>query len=321
MNDGLTGKGGFALAVIVWLAMAIVGTISGGADVPAGDAGICVPSPSEWNLHPVVSALCNMGLTLGTGVGFILLNRRLNFMPTASTAYATTFMLICGANAGAGCRLDTSVLLGVANMICMSMLMTARGLRNASASVFMAMTILSWGSMCQYAFVFFIPVYVFAVALLKMLRWKELCAALFGICAPYVIVLGFGIIKISDFHFPSINNIWMSGAPAADSSMLLIVAGVTALWALLLGLRNSISLFNANTATRAYNHLVTLPGIAVLLLMILDFGNIRAYLMTLAIAAACQIGYLYAFSRQRHLSPVPLLIVFVIYIAAFFVVL
>lgn len=319
MNEGLSGKGGFILAILMWAAMIIVGSNMAVPEFPYGDAGICFGSPSQWHLNPILGKLGNALLTLGVGIGLVTLNRRCNFMPTPTLAYATVFMLICGANVQGNSYLSTSTLLGSANLCAMASLMTGRGKKNASSVIFLIMTLFSWGSMCQYAFIFFIPVYACAAAAMKMFGWKELCAMVFGITAPYIIVLGFGLVDLESFRIPEINNIWMRGASNPGGTMFMIISALTALWAMLIGLRNGVLLFNANTATRSYNHVVTFAGIAVLVLMIVDFGNLHAYFMTLALVASCQIGYLYAFARKRRDWSLPVGIVMAIYITIFII--
>lgn len=319
MHEGFLGKGGVALAGMLCIGMTITGSICVEPHLPFGDAGICFPSPSQWHIAPAVGRGINTLLILGMAAWLIILNHRRNFMPTPSLAYASAFLMICSANVQSNLYLTTSTLLGAANLYCISMLMSQRGQRNSSTAIFLIMSLLSWGSMCQYAFLFFIPIYACCAVMIKIFRWKEWCAMLAGVLSPYIIMMGFGIVDPSCMHIPAINNIWMSNAPMAADVIYVVIAAVTALWALLLGLRNALSLISANTATRAFNNIITLPGIAVLILMIIDFGNIHAYFTTLALLASCQIGYLYALSRQRKPSPLPLAILFVIYIALFFI--
>ncbi len=92
-----------------------------------------------------------------------------------------------------------STILLAANTAILSIAFTCFKQRNATRELFAIATILSLGTMVQYAFIFMIPAYIAIAASLKCLRFKETIAFILGLVAPYWVGVGLGIIPLSDF--------------------------------------------------------------------------------------------------------------------------
>lgn len=315
-ENGITGKGGLALALLVWAVMAAWAFIMRRPLLNTADTGICFPSPATWSLLPGWSFAINCGAVVLAALGLVILNRRYNFIPSTTLLFASVFLIAAGACPWVMIRFSASTLLLGANFLGLCILLANYGRRQATTGMFILATLFSWGSMCQYAFLFYLPVYMLSALLIKILRWKELLAMLMGIAAPYVIVLGFGLVSPQQMQVPQLSNIWQQVADGSIGVELLAVAGTTVTLSVLLLLRNLPSLYSANTATRSMGYAFTLPMVVTAALMVIDYGNVLAYYLTMAFFGACQTGYLIAFGPRRP-SPIAYWVVLAIYSGLF----
>ncbi len=281
-----------------------------------GEMGICLLSPEAWGLPPLLSWGINVALMFLMSVTLAMANRRYNFIPTPSNLFSGAWLIMAGTNIVVASHLCTSTLLGLANLLCIITLISQYGQSSFTRGIFFIASTLAWGSMFQYSFLFFIPVYAVCAAVLKLFHWKEFMAMLMGVATPYIILLGLGAVSPEQFYMPRISYLWDAFKGEPESVVLIVMAGVTALWTLLLALRNFIPLMTASTAVRAYNVCVTLPGLAMLILMMVDYGNFMAYYLSLAMIGAIQLGYLTAFGSRR-VSPLPYLIHLALYLSFF----
>lgn len=283
---------------------------------PKMELGLCFYTAESWQITPWLSWVVNQLLVWLMAMSLSALNRRFNFVTTTSQLFVYAFLVMCGANPLLSRGLNTATLLAVANLVCIGTLLSQYGQRTSARGIFLISSTLAWGSMIQYSFLFFIPVYMLCAIALKIYGWKEFVAMLMGVVAPYWIVLGFGIVKPEQFYIPEISNIWNTFSGQPESVIIILLSGITALWALLLGLKNILSLFNANTATRAYSRCIAIPGFAIIIFMMLDYGNFVAYYTSLCLIAAVQLGYLTAYGPRKP-SLIPYIIHLVVYITLF----
>lgn len=293
-GDSMGGKGALVLAAAIYLALAVLAYAAAPvADVPAPMAGICLPSPQEWDLPPQVSIALNAAVTVLAAVWLIGINRRFNFIPSTSVLYASVFLLMAGANPRLAVALNSSTLLLLANVVSIGLLFNQYGRQRVNpAAIFVVGTMFSLGSMLHYSFIFFIGVYACSAALLKTFTLRELVALVIGTVAPYWILLGSGIICLSDIRLPVPGAVWQASVPAPEMFWLILSAAVTALWGLMAGLANAFSLFSASTSIRAFNSALTLPALACGLLLLVDWENFMVYFLPLSLFTAIEAGYL-----------------------------
>ncbi len=293
-------KSGLILAAVICVALCVVAYMlpGGGATAISGN-GVCLPSPTTWNISPVLSWILNIA-TIGISALLLLdTNRRYNFIPSPTVIYASTFLIMTGAAIWPDQRLNSSVLLGLANVVALRLLLSRYGRDTAPMQLFIIGTIFAIGSMFHYAFIFFILIYALSALTLKLFGWRELGALILGVAAPYWILLGSGIIPMTALHIPSVNGIWMADIPAPEMIWLILLTGLTALWGLLITCHNVMALYSAGNATRAMAHCIILPAIAVLILILIDYANFMVYYVSLILFTAIEAGYFVAFG-DRH---------------------
>jgi hypothetical protein len=260
--------------------------------------GICFSAPDTWMPCSMASCIVNMSLLLVSALSLIMLNARYNFMPHSSHLSAALFLLLVSASPVIIGRLNSSSILVLINIFALALLFSAGQLKSYAPAIFLIASTLSIGSMVQYAFIFFIPIYAFANVILNGFHWKDLGALILGTLAPYWIILGTGLVSPSDLQLPQMQFIQIPQSEQTEFFIFLITILITVLWSIIALLSNSIGIISAGTATRKYFNTLTVPLIASMILMAIDYSNISVYAATFFLFAAIQAGYIKALSRN-----------------------
>lgn len=311
------GKGGMTLAVIAAVAMAAFAIVAGPQAAAGGNMGICLPSPDLWGLSALASGAVNLGLMLVTAIMLYALNREFNFVQGSDSVLTGMFLVMAASNVWVSGRLSSSIIVALANLICLLVLFGCYRKRNAMQELFLIATILSLGSMIQYAFIFMMPVYMLGAAMLKCFSFRGFIAFLMGVAAPYWVGVGLGIIPVEDFSMPVFTD--LSDANTSKQSVFfgLLSIGITTLVGFILALNNSVRLYAGNTQRRLYNMVINLLGLVAALCTIIDFNNILAYMATVYMITAVQLGNLFALWNV-HRAWLWLLMLSAIYVGCFF---
>lgn len=298
------GRGGLALALLIWGAMTGL-AIARGSYVPesANTFGFVLSGPVGGR-YGLVTAGVGAAATLLTMLMLTAMNRRFNFMMSASLLPASAFMLMAGACTGVDMQ-ARGQLLALACVCALWLIFGRYGRRDkgSPAAIFIMSTIFSTGSAVNYVFLPMAVAFAAAAALLKAFGWREFGAWLIGLIAPWWTAIGLGLISIEQLHIPAPSALWMSTAPPSELIPAVAVLAVTAFWWLLATFRNSLTvLYSAGTTARAFSRAVHMAGGALLALTLIDWGNFTVYYVPLALFAAIEAGYWGAGDR-RGASP------------------
>lgn len=287
----------------VLLASAIMVSLAHFTGTPprlGGDMGICLPSPNAWGLSDLWGWVANTTVLALCVLTLYIVNRQFTFVQGSDTVMTGMFALLVSSNLWTSGNLSASGLMALANLVCLIVLFGCYSKRNASQELCVIATILSLGSMIQYAFIFMMPVYIIGAGILKCLRFKSLIAFLLGIAAPYWVGLGLGIIRIEDFTMPTMANLFHG----FTSKPTLLVGGInigfTLILSLILALGNMVRLYAGNTQRRLYNLVIDILGLASVVCMIFDANNMVAYICTFYMIAAVQAGNFFALRSIYH---------------------
>ncbi len=312
MNQKAVGTGGFILSFFIMAALSTLSYFFMSAEPVEGDMGLCFNSPNNWEIPPFISWIINNVLIFAIAVGILLLNRKYIFIKGHDLLTPCVYLILTACNPWTTLYLGESTLLAAANIICWSILFNCYRSRNATQQIFIVASILSVGSMIQYAFIFMIPVYFFALIILKTLRWKEFLAMGLGLIAPYWIVLGLGIVPPEALSIQFTSNLFINFAPPIELTILLLSVAATMLISLLVAINNSIKLFAGNSKVLAMNNIILLTGLICGVLIIVDFNNMFAYLGTFYLFAGVQAGNLFTLNHFRYPQYIlgPLLILY-----------
>ena len=286
-NRDTMGKKGFAGAIATAILMSATSFLAGAPIPLQTEAGLCLPSPGAWDII--------------TGSIYIL-NKNYAFVPGNDMTLPGLLAVMSFSCPWVAGTLNSSTILLAANTAILSIAFTCFKQRNATRELFAIATILSLGTMVQYAFIFMIPAYIAIAASLKCLRFKETIAFILGLVAPYWVGVGLGIIPLSDFSMPDISGLF-SGIEAKRSMLAgLTACAATALGALVGGLYNSVKLYAGNSQRRLYNICFNILGVLCAVCIVIDFDNMPAYIGTLYLVAAVQFSDIFALHNIRHRS-------------------
>lgn len=266
----------------------------------AGNAGICLPSPNLWHIKPVSSWIINVVVIGGIAAGGFFMNRNYNFIRSTEPVLPAMFMVLVASCPWITRYLSSSTLLCAINLISLSVIFSAYNSRNATQQLFTIGTLLSVGSMFQYAFIPMVPIYLVAAIMMKVLRIKEFLAYGMGLIAPYWVGVGLGLIGLDQFRLPEITGMFTDMNFSPTLFVLVVSIGLAVFCGLLLGLNNSIKLYAGNSRVNAMNGCISLLGVMCVVCMLIDFTNMMAYLATLYFAVAVQVANLCALWNIRR---------------------
>lgn len=315
-RKGAEGKPGMLLATLLFAAMAVATWFFYTPTSMEGSQGLCLPAPWLWPLPPLTSELAACGLILFTALLAGAFNRSFSIVPGTSIAYASLFLMACGAQPIVTARLTAAPLLALAALIGVWLLCNGVDKRHAPTECFLLAAMLSAGSMIQYAFALLLPVFLLCAIAAKVMRFKEFVAFLLGIIAPYWIAVGFGLVKLDAFRLPEMYHIASTGFDTTDFLLIVILTGATGLLYMICTLLQAVQIYSANARNRAFYGIFNVLGFGTIALMVIDFGNFMAYIAILNLMMAFSAAALMQRSQAKTTWP-PLLIGAAAYVAFF----
>lgn len=293
------GKKGMVLAALAAGTMCALTYLFSPHERLSGELGICLPSPNLWELPTIWSWGANTLLLALIAIGAFLLNRHYNFIRSTQPVVPAVFLVMTASNPWICDHLSTSALVCAVNVINLAILFGCYRQRNTTQQMFIIATMVSVGSMTEYAFIPFLIPYIVGAIVMKAFRIKEFLAMGMGLIAPYWVGVGFGLIDLNWFRLPEFTDLFNGSADAPELFVLLMSLAVAALIGLLLGLNNSIKLYAGNSRVNALNLSISLVGVVSILCIIIDFSNMTAYIATLYFTVAVQIANLCALWHIR----------------------
>lgn len=259
-----------------------------------------LPAPSTWfSAMPELSFVANIAVLAGVAVLMISVNRRFNILRTGSIFFAAYFFFITCATPTVAGQLGASSLLALAVMACVGLMFSVYAERISSRRVFLSFAILSGGSLIDWSFLFYIPVFMVALGQMKLFKFKKLLAMALGLITPPWIVYGLGLAEtpvVPDFF-------WTPPAIVAKlppGIAFVSAVGLTVLTGFLLGSLNLLRIIGFNARSRAYNGVLALVSISTALLAIVNFTRLDVYVTLLNATVAFQVGLFFRYSASRR---------------------
>ena len=212
-------------------------------------------------------------------------------------------------------QLYTGTILAAVMPLCLGLLWSCFDNETTLRRIFLIFVILSALSMTQYCFAVYIPIFVVGCLQMKIFSLRTLSAILLGVITPWWIVLGTGLVDISDIHFPETVNMFR----VYDTDELfstLVTIGVTVLLLVIGWFANFMNVLTLNANLRAFNGSMSLVGVVTILAMIIDFTNAAAYLPTLMLIASYELSYMAGINKgqQRY---IPVIVIMLFYLGVF----
>lgn len=310
------GKEGMILSIVAAILMMAGVYIFASPAYVTGELGIFLPSPNNWNLSPVLSHLLTPLMIAATTILLYVANKKYTFVTGSDTVFMGMFLVMCTSNVWLSDRFSASFLFAAANVLCLMILFNCYRKNNATQELFLIATIISLGSMIQYAFLALIAVYLVGAVMLKCFSFRGLIAFGMGLIAPYWVAIGLGIVPYTNFRMPEFTIITGSAYSAGDVLVGMINIGLTCIIGLIMGLNNVVKLYAGNTQRRLNNMVINLLGVVSLICMLVDFNNIIVYLATIYMIVAIQLAHLFTLWNIRR-APVWLLIISLLYVGGY----
>ena len=288
-----TGSAGFTLTALLAALMMGAAAILLPDISHTADTGICLPSPDLWPLADWSSRLINGVAIILLALSSWFLNRNLNIVRHSDFTLPSLSLIFIAAHPLASCSLNASTLLWGVNLLSIAILYPAYRARNAAQEVFATATFFGIGSMMDYSFLVMTPFWILAMGMLKILRLREILAFLMGLAVPYWIGIGFGLIRLQDFHWPQFSTMLTGFLPPSDVATMLVGISLLTLVGALMALNTAIRLYAGNPRPRTYNYIIYLMIPYCAIAMAFDSGHLAAYLATLCFALAVSYSNLF----------------------------
>lgn len=281
------------LSAVMMLLSGIIDPIGGGST----DFGLCIPSPNLWPLLPWASRLINgLGIFI-CSVWLMQLNRGYNIVRSADMTYPGLFIILAACNPLASGTLNGGLLLLIINLIGISVLFGCYQSRNATQEVFAHSTFLSLGSMFDLGIAVMIPMWIVAMAMLKILRVRELIAFILGLAAPWWVAIGFGWLPIEAIHLPLIGPSFTQIIGPSEVLSMFVGLGVLFIVGALAALNTSVKLYAGNPRPRTFNFVIYLMALYCAIAMVLDASDSEAYMLTFFATVSAPIANLFALNH------------------------
>lgn len=288
---------------ILMMAIAVVGTIVsygiGNIKHLPGDTGMWLPSANDWIAVGRVSLAVNLALNGVIAVMLLLLNKWFNILRNPSNLFAGMFFIL---------QMSLPDLMGQfygGTLLCLVMLFSTIVLYCTynqpfpRQPIFLIFFLLTVGSMTQYAYVFYLPVFLIGCAQMRILDVKTVLAAMIGIITPIWIMWGFGIVTFADLEMPKFVNVF-SALDTREALQMLVSVGLTVGILFVLGMINLLKVYHYNSKMRAYNGFISIMSVVTIILIIIDYTNIVIYVPLLNCCAAFQIGHFFVSNEFRR---------------------
>lgn len=259
----------------------------------------------------ILSALTAFLLMWVVSVIVTRVNRRYNVEEGTSALPSTIFLLATACVPSLTGGVSAALLMALATILSLKVLFERYEKEYTARELFLTATLCSFGSMIQYAFIPLGAAVLAAAAVLGEVNIKSALGFLFGIITPYLLVVGFGLVDIWSISIP---YIW-SVAPDYHYTTV-ITAGITALAALMLTMRQAVTPPNRSSQSMALNRAVNTVLLIMIAAMAVDWVNFPAYIPTVAMLTGFAVASL---GGDRNNSSVNVLsvILAIIYIVLF----
>ena len=257
-------------------------------------------TPSGWlGFMSELSWGVNFAVLSANAWAMIAINRQFNILRTLSVFFAAYFLFITCSTPFMSCFAGTSSVLAACMIFCMWILFTLYNEPHSNRRIFLIFAILSVGTLYDWKFLFFIPLFVIGLAQMRILRTKKIIAALIGIFTPPWIVFGLDLMPIPQlphifFTPPTILLQSPEALPFLCTVLLTMAIGF------LLGSINLLRILGFNARARAYNGFLALLGIYTGILAIINFTALPDYMTLLNACVAFQVGHFFRATASRR---------------------
>lgn len=277
----------------------------------AGDRGLVLPSANLWIPNPHTAMWVNIGATLGLAALMVVLNRSYNLLRTMTLLDASLFLAMSMSTPWLLVQFYTGTPLCITLIVCTLLLYSTYQNPCRRKRIFLIFFLLSAMTMTQYCYAVYIPVFIIGSMQMRIFSIKTLIAIILGTITPWWMMLGSGLVTVSDIHIPDFGN--MFGTFYLVDNLQLLVAVLISATVLVAGwCLNFPRMIAYNAHMRAYNGTMSVLSLVTLIALCADFINLPAYAPVLFMCASFYMGRMFA-AQASPKSYIPITTIFLIY--------
>lgn len=270
-----------------------------------------------WCDNPLICLGVESGLIFLIMLLMAYLNKAFNLLRKMSWLNLSLFIIMEAATPPLLLTLNSGAALCLSVLLSVAILFFAHTHGNPDTRrIFLIFFLLSAGSSVQYAFLVYIPVFVLACVQLKLFSLRALSAIFLGIISPWIIMMGFGIVRPDDLQMPVFLLEMPQWAHPRTMLFLATVAFTIGLSVLAL-LQNLIKIISYNAQARAMQSVMTTITIVTAAAIVIDFRNIYAYLTILNCITAFQLTHMFVAIHNFARSYIAVMLLVLAYISIF----
>lgn len=299
MNRRVLFPAGMFFIVVICIALSVIAACYRCAVPSPSNFGIVFPSPNLWLIPGTWNIVLNDFLLLIGGPALYFLNKRFSLLRTPQPLGAAFLLPLCFAAFPISCQFSSAPVILLSSLAILSVLFSEYRSRNATRSVFIIATILSVGSMFDYAFIPLTIATFLASIAMEAMRPKEFLAMGMGLIAPYWVAIGTGLINPLSLRLSPPVTIFAGGIPPT-LFVFLIVTGILALAAAILSIYNGVILYAGNSAVRRSIISINIFGLTAFTAMLLDISHFEAYAGVVFLWIATQFANLFSLRDMRR---------------------
>jgi hypothetical protein len=314
ITRGLHSSGLLIICTMLLVSTAYMAFDSANFEVIDEDRGFIFSSPNLWISNGTTAFVVNALATLAIAALMICINRMFNLLRATSLLDASLFLIM---------SVSTPVLLtqlvgtplSIILLICLILLYSSYSAPGETRNVFAIFFILSAMTTTQYCYALYIPVFMIGCAQMRILSGRTIVACLLGLITPWWIALGSGLVEPSQIHMPEFESIF-GDFDFSEQLPMFASAGFTALLLILGWVLNFPQMIAYNARMRAINGVMSILSLMTLFAVCADFTNVSAYVPTLCLCSAFQLGRFFTWKNYDR-SFIFIGAVFIIYLAIF----
>lgn len=264
-----------------------------------GDFGFGLQSANSWLPFGSVSAVVNVAVNVVVALLVVYINRTFNVLRSITYLVATMFLAMQTSMPMVLGQFYGGSLMSLLILLCTMLLFSVYADNMGQRRVYLIFLILGAATMTQVAYLFYVPMLLIGCVQMRVFSLRTCLAAFMGLVTPAWILLGFGIVNISDMQWPEMEVVW-SMFDAADMVQAFVTVGFTVLMGIVFTVANILKILSYNSRVRAFNGFLTLLLMFTVIFMLLNFNNFTLYIPLLNVLVAYQVGHFFTYRRQRR---------------------
>lgn len=287
-----------------------------GQSAPAGLDGIVAAWSAPWRIEQWLSL--SLGIVANGLIALLLvyLNKTFNVLRCMTMLQSTLFLCMTLATPWHLAMLTSGTVVALVAMACCFILFAEYGnAADCQRRVFLTFLLLSGGAAVDATFAALVPIYMFACAQMRVMNLRTILAVLMGIATPWIILLGFGIIKPDALSAPRFTG--YAGLSAPGASAAAIAAAFTAFVGIAAWTQNVMKILTYKAQSRAMLSLLTLLMAVCVIGVAVDPSAAQSMNPLLACCVALQLGHAFGAIHTASRSWIAIAGIIIIYLAFF----